>query len=68
VLITLREHDFQDAFKKWQKHWERCIWAEGDYLFLPVGPTLIFDQMAAPVPGIMDDSLYFCYRNGFLIV
>jgi hypothetical protein len=25
VLITLREHDFQDAFKKWQKHWERCI-------------------------------------------
>jgi hypothetical protein len=28
---TLTEHDFQDAFKKWQKHWEWCIGAEGDY-------------------------------------
>jgi hypothetical protein len=26
VLNTLTEHDFQDAFKKWQKLWERCIW------------------------------------------
>jgi hypothetical protein len=25
VLNTLTEHDFQDAFKKWQKRWERCI-------------------------------------------
>jgi hypothetical protein len=31
VLNTLTEHDFQDAFKKRQKHWERCILAEGDY-------------------------------------
>jgi hypothetical protein len=23
VLNTLIEHNFQDAFKKWQKHWER---------------------------------------------
>jgi hypothetical protein len=30
VLNTLTEHDFQDAFKKWQKHWEQCIGAEGD--------------------------------------
>jgi hypothetical protein len=22
VLNTLIEHDFQDAFEKWQKHWE----------------------------------------------
>jgi hypothetical protein len=22
VLNSLREHDFQDSFKKWQKHWE----------------------------------------------
>jgi hypothetical protein len=22
VLNTLTEYDFQDAFKKWQKHWE----------------------------------------------
>jgi hypothetical protein len=31
VLNTLTEHDFQDAFKKWQKRWERCIHMEGDY-------------------------------------
>jgi hypothetical protein len=28
VLITLTEHDFQDAFKKRQNHWER---AQGDF-------------------------------------
>jgi transposase len=31
VLNTLTEHDFQDAFKKWQKCWEWCIFAEGEY-------------------------------------
>jgi hypothetical protein len=31
VLNTLPEHNFQDAFKKWQKHWECCICVEGDY-------------------------------------
>jgi hypothetical protein len=31
VLNTFTEHDFQDAFKKWQKRWERCKRAEGDY-------------------------------------
>jgi hypothetical protein len=28
---TLTEHGFQDAFKKCQKHWKRCICAEVDY-------------------------------------
>jgi hypothetical protein len=31
VLNTLNEHDFQDAFKKWQKRWKQCIRAEGYY-------------------------------------
>jgi hypothetical protein len=31
MLKTLREHDFQDALKKWQKRWERSILAEGNY-------------------------------------
>jgi hypothetical protein len=31
VLNTLTKHDFQDAFKKWQKRWEWCIRVEGDY-------------------------------------
>jgi hypothetical protein len=30
VLNTLTEHDFQDAFKKWQKRWDWCLCAEGD--------------------------------------
>jgi hypothetical protein len=32
VLNTLTDHDFQDAFKKWQKCWEWCIHVEGNYL------------------------------------
>jgi hypothetical protein len=31
MLNTLTEHDFQDAFKKWQKHRKHCIHEEGDY-------------------------------------
>jgi hypothetical protein len=31
VVNTLTEHDFQKAFKKCQKRWERCVCAEGDY-------------------------------------
>jgi hypothetical protein len=31
VLNTLIKHDFQDAFKKWQKRWEPCICTEGEY-------------------------------------
>jgi hypothetical protein len=31
VRKTLTEYGFQDAFKKWQKHWERRICVEGDY-------------------------------------
>jgi hypothetical protein len=28
---THTEHDFQDAFKKWQKRWEQCIQAKRVY-------------------------------------
>jgi hypothetical protein len=31
VMNTLTDHDFQDAFKKWQKCWERYVRTEGDY-------------------------------------
>jgi hypothetical protein len=48
VLNTLTEHDFQDAFKKLQKHWERCIRVKGNYIL----------REAPPVPEIMDDTLY----------
>jgi hypothetical protein len=32
VLNTLMEHDFQEAFTKWQRHWEWCIHMKGDYI------------------------------------
>jgi hypothetical protein len=32
VLSTLTEHDFQDAFKRWQKHWEHSVCVEGVYI------------------------------------
>ncbi|PNF30519.1 hypothetical protein B7P43_G09953 [Cryptotermes secundus] len=31
VLNTLTKKDFQDAFEKWQKHWDRCMRSQGDY-------------------------------------
>jgi hypothetical protein len=31
MLNTLTEHDFWDAFKKWQKLWEQGVLVEGDY-------------------------------------
>jgi hypothetical protein len=30
VLNTLTEHDFQDAFEKWQKCWEQCMYVEAN--------------------------------------
>jgi hypothetical protein len=31
MLNTFTEHNFKDAFKKWQKCWEPCTHAKGDY-------------------------------------
>jgi hypothetical protein len=55
VLNTLTEHDFQDAFKNWQKRWERFILAEFNYFEGDGGqqPQRVSVQMAAPVPEIM---------------
>jgi hypothetical protein len=32
VLYTLTEHDYQDESKTWEKLWESCIRAAGEYL------------------------------------
>jgi hypothetical protein len=37
VVNILTEYDFQDAFKKWQKHWEWCIHIGRDYFGGNVG-------------------------------
>jgi uncharacterized protein (DUF1919 family) len=31
VLNNLEEHSFQEAVREWQKRWERCKSAEGNY-------------------------------------
>jgi hypothetical protein len=52
VLNTLTEHDFHDAFTKWQKRREQCKRAEGNtsrvmvasshkVTFLPYAPEII---------------------------
>jgi hypothetical protein len=32
AVLNLTEHDFQDAFRKWQKRWGRWIRTDGEYL------------------------------------
>jgi transposase len=31
VLDTLTEKDFQEAFQKWKRRWDRCLHARGNY-------------------------------------
>ena len=38
VLNTLRENDFQECFKNWQRRLDRCQDSEGDYFEGDVGP------------------------------
>jgi hypothetical protein len=56
VLNTLTEHDFQDAFVKWEKRWERCIRAEVTTSRVMVTSRL---KEATAVPEIMDIPLWF---------
>jgi hypothetical protein len=57
VLNTLTEHDYKDVFKKCQKLWEQCVFAEGDcffkgddghyakFCFLPYAPENLYSWM-----------------------
>jgi hypothetical protein len=61
VLNTTTEPDFQDAFKRMAEslgtvHTHVEGWLRG--WWWPVSPKLVFDQVTASVPEIMDDSLY----------
>ena len=38
ILNTLRENDFQECFKNWQRRWDRCQASEGDYFEDDTGP------------------------------
>jgi hypothetical protein len=56
VLNTLTKHDFQDAFKKWQKGWEQSIVRKATIsrVMVAIRPKVFFEQMAAPYQEIMD--------------
>jgi len=30
-IDTLTEKDFQEAFQKWRRRWDRCLHVEGNY-------------------------------------
>jgi hypothetical protein len=55
VLNTLTDRDFQDAYKKWQSAGNGAYARKGttSRVIVAVGPKLVFDQMAAPVPKIV---------------
>ena len=38
VLNTLREYDFQECFKNYQRRWDRCQTSEEDYFEGDAGP------------------------------
>ena len=38
ILNTLRENDFRECFKNWQRRWDRCQASEGDYFEGDAGP------------------------------
>jgi hypothetical protein len=64
--VTLTEHDFQDALQKNGRGTGNGAYARRGLLrvwWWPVGPKLIFDQIAAPVQEIMDDFLYMVWER-----
>ena len=38
ILNMLRENDFQECFKNWQRRWDHCQASEGDYFEGDAGP------------------------------
>ena len=38
VLNMLRENDFQECFRIWQRRWDRCQPLESDYFEGDAGP------------------------------
>jgi hypothetical protein len=57
VLNALTEHDFQDASKKSQKRWERCMSEERDALRENSTPNVSFYHMATQTAEIVDSPL-----------
>jgi hypothetical protein len=60
VLNTLTEHGYHDAFRNGRRGGNSAYARKGTASKVTVGsrPKVSFDQMAAPVPEIMDGYLY----------
>jgi hypothetical protein len=63
VMNILIEYNFQDAFKKWQKHWRRCIHFTSRRMMVAIRLKVSFNQMAAQILEIMDDFVYYLVSN-----
>jgi hypothetical protein len=67
VLNTLTEHDFQDAFKKWQIGWEQGIPMERDYFNSGGGVSFCPDGLTSPGNyGWLKESIIFLAENDYL--
>jgi hypothetical protein len=55
VLNTLPEQNFQDAFKKWQKCWERCMLRTSYDSILNYCMTMLFNSL------FNNNLIIFCY-------
>jgi hypothetical protein len=58
VLNTVTKHDFQLAFENGRNAGNGAYAQKVTTSVNPVGPKLVFDQLAAPALKIMDDFFY----------
>jgi hypothetical protein len=60
VLDTLTEKDFQEAFKKWRRRWDRCLHVGRNYLRVLVAKGLMVSLMIfiASVRNILNTPSY----------
>jgi hypothetical protein len=58
MLDTVIEKDFQEAFQKWSRRWDRCLRAGGNYFEgdggWPIGLMVSFTIFTASVSKILD--------------
>jgi hypothetical protein len=66
ILNPLTEHNFQNAFKRWQKHWEQCIYVARDYFMGGISFCRIHDVILL---DCYNSKLIFVYvQTGFIMV
>jgi hypothetical protein len=69
MLDTLTEKDFQEAFEKWRKRWDRCLYALPWGWRRPIGLMVRFMIFTTSVQNIWDTLSYVQshdYRSSFV--